>query len=483
MVTEKNNYPQNKKPNQTNFQLGKLPPQAIEVEQAVLGALMLERDTLHKISDIIDTESFYKNEHQIIFDAIKKLSNENKPIDLLTVTMSLVDTQKIEEIGGPMYVTELTSKVASAAHIEFHARIIAQKFIQRELIRISSEIQTESYDESIDIDDLISTARTKLNEVDNLVLCSNAGQTSAIVASEAIREIESDCKATESGISPGITTGLFDLNRALGGWRNTNLIILAARPSIGKTSLALHFARIAAMSGKWVNFYGLEMKNADFYRILLSGVTTVSRSDIRDGKLTSNDWNEIHNATNTLEKLPIIWNDLAGITVNQIRSNTIRNNRAGKCDLVIIDYLQLIKPTDRKAIREQQIAEISRTLKETALGVNIPVICLAQLNRDVDKRADKEPNLSDLRESGSIEQDADVVLFLFDNEGLKLKVGKNRRGKVGLIDFWANEEKTKFADKEESCFDYDKPLNQPSSKVTPNSSFYEKQDTPQDVPF
>jgi len=454
MVTEKNNYPENKKSKQINAQLGKLPPQAIEVEQAVLGALMLERDTLHKISDIISTESFYKNEHQIIFDSIKALSIQNKPVDLLTITQELKNRDKLEEIGGPMYVVELTSKVASAAHIEFHARIIAQKFIQRELIRISSEIQTESYDESIDIEDLISDARSKLNEVDNLILCSNSGQTSAIVASEAIREIESDCKATESGISPGITTGLIDLNRALGGWRNTNLIILAARPSVGKTSLALHFARIAAMSGKWVNFYGLEMKNQDFYRILLSGVTNVSRSDIRDGKLTSSDWNEIHAATNTLEKLPIIWNDLAGITVNQIRSNTIRNSRAGKCDMVIIDYLQLIKPTDRKAIREQQIAEISRTLKETALGVNIPVICLAQLNRDVDKRADKEPGLSDLRESGSIEQDADVVLFLFDNDGLKLKVGKNRRGKVGLIDFWANEEKTKFADKNIEFSDY-----------------------------
>lgn len=482
-MVESKNYPPNKKNlSEINAAYGKIPPQAVDVEMAVLGALMLERDAFHKISDIIDTPSFYKDEHQKIFDAIKKISLSSKPVDLLSVNRELLDTNKLDEIGGPMYIVELTSKVASAAHIEFHARIIAQKFIQRELIRISSEIQTESYDDTVDIEDLISDARTKLNEVDNLILCSNTGQTSALVAFEAIKEIESDCKATELGISPGIDTGLKDLNRALGGWRNTNLIILAARPSVGKTSLALHFAKIAAMRGKWVNFYGLEMKNQDFFRILLSGVTGIPRSNIRDGQLTQNDWKNISDSTGKLEGLPIIWNDHAGITVNQIRSNTIRNNRIGKCDFVVIDYLQLIKPTDKKAIREQQIAEISRTLKETALGVNVPILCLSQLNRDVEKRADKEPNLSDIRESGSIEQDADVVLFLYENEQLMLKIGKNRRGKVGTVDFWANEEKTIFSDHEESYFDTIPVKSTNTGQFSPNINFYEKPES-EHIPF
>jgi len=470
MVDQRNNQ-QRKTVDEINAQFGKIPPQAIDVEEAVLGALMLERDALHRISDVIDTASFYKQEHQTVFETVKKLSIEGKPVDLLTVTRALIDSGKLEAIGGPMYVTQLTSKVASAAHIEFHAKIIAQKFIQRELIRISTEIQTESYDESTDIDDLINNARTKLNDVDNLILCSNSGQTSPVVAREAMKEIELDCKATEAGITPGISTGLSDLNRSLGGWRNGNLIILAARPSVGKSSFALHLAKTAALSGKWVNFYGLEMKNADFFRILLSGTSGISRSDLRDGKLIADDWQNLHKGVSTLEKLPIIWNDYPGTTVSQIRANTIRNNRAGRCDLVVIDYLQLVKPTDRKAIREQQIAEISRTLKQTALEVNVPIICLSQLNREVEKRTNKEPNLSDIRESGAVEQDADVVLFLYDHDGLKLKTGKNRRGKVGYVSFWANDEKTIFADSEPTDFDT-------FSSIRANADFYEK-----DEPF
>lgn len=455
MNEPKKNYQQQNKMTveQINAQYGKIPPQAVDVEKAVLGALMLERDAFHRISDVIDAPSFYKNEHQKIFDCIKKLSSESKPVDLLTVTRSLIDLNLLDEIGGPMYVTELTSKVASAAHIEFHAKIIAQKFIQRELIRISSEIQVDSYDDTSDIDDLINNARTKLNDVDNLILCSNSGQTSQVVASDALKELEKDCVATRSGVSPGVSTGLRHLDEVTGGWRKTNLIILAARPSVGKSSLALHFAYIAAKNGVWVNFYGLEMKNHDYFRILLSLLTGIPRSDIRDGNLTTEQWKQIHDATGILETLPIIWNDNPSVSASNIRSNTIRNKRAGRCGLVIIDYLQLLKPSDKKAIREQQIADMSRTLKETAMSEDIPIIALSQLNRDVEKRSDKEPGLSDLRESGAIEQDADAVLFIWDPEEPKLKIGKNRRGKIGRINFWANKEKTIFADREPSEFD------------------------------
>lgn len=457
-----------------NAQLGKIPPQAIDVEKAVLGALMLERDAFHRISDVIDTASFYRDEHQKIFECIKKLSGENKPVDLLTVTRALIDMNLLDVIGGPMYVTELTSKIASAAHIEHHAKIIAQKFIQRELIRISSEIQVESYDDTSDIDDLINNARTKLNDVDNLILCSNSGQTSQVVASDALKELEKDCIATRSGVSPGVSTGLHHLDEVTGGWRKTNLIILAARPSVGKSSLALHFAYTAAKNGVWVNFYGLEMKNHDYFRILLSSLSGIPRSDIRDGNLTEEQWRQINEATGILEKLPIIWNDNPSISASHVRSNTIRNKRAGRCGLVIIDYLQLMKPSDKKAIREQQIADMSRTLKETGMECDIPMIALSQLNRDVEKRSDKEPGLSDLRESGAIEQDADAVLFIWDPEEPKLKIGKNRRGKIGRINFWANREKTVFADHEPSEFDII-----PSAGLAPQ---YEDQE-PNDLPF
>lgn len=475
MTEPKKNYQQQAKMTieQINAQYGKIPPQAIEVEEAVLGALMLEADAIHRVSDVIDTPSFYKNEHQLIFETIKSLSSHGKQVDLMMVTQELKNKNLLDVVGGPLYITQLTSRVAHAAHIEFHARIIAQKFIQRELIRISGEIQTESYDDTADIDDLLSGARTKLNDVDNLILCANSGQTSQVVASDALKELEKDCVATRSGVSPGVSTGFYHLDNVTGGWRKTNLIILAARPSVGKSSLALHFALTAAMNGIWVNFYGLEMKNHDYFRILLSGLTGIPRTNIRDGNLSDEDWVKINEATATLEKLPIIWNDNPGVTANHIRSNSIRNKRAGRCGVVIIDYLQLLKPSDKKAIREQQIAEMSRTLKETAMSEDIPVIALSQLNRDVEKRSDKEPGLSDLRESGAIEQDADIVLFLWDQDEPKLKIGKNRRGRIGKVDFWANKEKTAFGDREPTEFEF-----KPNAGITP-----QPEPTQNDLPF
>lgn len=452
------NQPRNNQQNkmtieQINAQYGKIPPQAIEVEEAVLGALMLERDAIHQVSDVIDTQSFYKQEHQKIFDVIKFLTQNQRPIDLLVVTQELKSRNILDEVGGPIAIMNLTSRVASAAHIEFHARIIAQKFMQREMIRVSTEIQTKAYDDTIDVDDLLGDARTAINDIDNLMLCSNTGQTSHIVASEELKEIEKDCVRHESGMSPGISTGLRHLDSVTGGWRKTDLIILAARPSVGKSSLSFFFDKTAANADYWVNHYSFEMKNGKIFRINLSAETGIPRSNIRDGILSQDDWAKINRATGKLENMKIIWNDNSKLTVNHIRANTIRNVRAGRCDLVVIDYLQLIKPTDKKAIREQQIADISRTLKETAMECNVPIIALSQLNREVEKRSDKEPNLSDLRESGAIEQDADVILFVWDKDDPKLKIDKNRNGRTGHIDFWANEEKTHFADREPTEFD------------------------------
>lgn len=433
---------------QINSQYGKLPPQAIEVEEVVIGALLLERDAYQLISGIVDTASFYKSEHQRIFEVVKAISEKEKPVDLLSVTVELKSRGQLEEVGGPAEITRLTRRVASAAHIEFHARIVAQKFIQRELIRISTEIQSLSYDDMVDVEDLLSEARSKLSGIENTFLSANQGKTMDVVSKEAIIDLENDVKLQKEGRTPGISTGLRELDESTGGWRNTNLITIAARPGVGKTSFGLFLAVTAARQGKWVNFYGLEMKSTDLFRILLSGETDIARSDIRDGKIEEYQWEKINIAVGELEILPILWNDDADTTINQIVANTRRNKKAGRCDLVVVDYLQLVNPSDKKAIREQQIAEITRKLKQMALRENIPVIELSQLNRDIDKRTDKEPNLSDLRESGAIEQDSDVVIFLYDKDGIKLKISKNRRGKKGHPDFWANEEKTVFADSE-----------------------------------
>lgn len=429
-----------------NAAYGKIPPQALDIEEAVLGALMLEADAIHKVSGILTTKSFYKYEHQIIFDVVKSLADANKQIDLLTVTRALIETNQLETIGGPLYITQLTSRIASAAHIEAHSRIIAQLHVQRELIRIGTETVSEAYQDGTDIEDLLTSLKQKISAVEDSTLGANTGQSHFNVIRETIKEIEKDCVQAKGGKQPGITTGLRTLNNATGGWRNTNLIIVAARPGIGKTSLALHFAKMAARAGGYVNFYGLEMKSSDLMRIMISGESSVNRTRLRDGYIDTNDWNAINRSLTNFEKLPIVWNDYAGLTSSRIRSNTIRNRKAGKCDLIIIDYLQLVKPFDKKAIREQQISEISRTLKEIALSENIPVICLSQLNRAA---AGEKPQLHHLRESGAIEQDADIVIFPWRNETdnrFYLSIAKNRRGTCGDFEIFANEEMTGFSD-------------------------------------
>ena len=441
--------------------LGKIPPQDIETEKAVLGSLMIEPDSIHKVSNLINKGSFYSDDHRKIFDAINRLEIASKPIDLITVTRSLKELGTLEEVGGAIYITELTSHVASAAHIEHHAMIIQQLHIQREMIKISTETISEAYEEGADIEDLLNSLKRKISALEDSSLGSNTGMFQSDVFQKMIIEVEADCREHAKGKQPGITTGIYELNRATGGWRNGNLVIFASRPAVGKTSLALHFAKKAAKSGKWVNFYSLEMSAPDLQRIMVSGESGINRTILRDGLLEDKDWDTINALSANYEKLPIKWIDYAGLTANMIKSNTIRNRKAGKCDLIIIDYLQLIKPYDKRAIREQQISEISRTLKEVALSENIPVICLSQLNRAA---ANEKPEFHHLRESGAIEQDADVVIFPWKDKDLNytLSIAKNRRGRVGPIIIYANDELTVFGDVQPNTsmvYDQDKTNN------------------------
>lgn len=432
----------------------KVPPQAIDLEEAVLGALLMEKDAYSEIASIVDVPTFYKKENQLIFAAIKSLATKNQPIDMLIVTEELRKQGTLKEAGGPFYITQLISRVASAAHIEKHARILAQKYMARELIRVAHEIQRGAYNEEQDIEDVLQFADKSIGEITDLGAGADTGAMHEAVLKATLDEINTDCINTAKGIVPGIPTGFNSLDSLIGGWRDGTLTIIASRPGIGKTSLALNFAKVAAQQGKWVNFFSFEMSKVDLCKIYISGEADVSRNKIRDGKLSSDDWIRITQLPNTL---PIKWIDRAGINVNHIKSLVRKNRRAGQCDLVIIDYLQLITPTDRRVVREQQISEMSRTLKEITLNENIPIICLSQLNREAEK---DEPQTAHLRESGAIEQDADVIILpwrpgynggMVDGEPvpeteIKMMVKKNRRGRRGEFKIYANEEMTMFSE-------------------------------------
>lgn len=427
-----------------NTLYGKIPPQALELEEAIIGAIMLERDALSKITGIVDSSSFYDERHQCIFETIKNLAKKGMPVDLITVTKELKDLKQLETIGGPAYITKLTRRVASAAHIESHAKIIAEKHYARELIRRCTEMINQAY-ENEDVDILRTNWKNNSETLDNIFTIADSGSVINKVLATTLQEIEADCILAKENKTPGIPTGFPSLDVNTGGWRKGNLIVLAARPGVGKTSFALYFALEAAKAGNWVNFFGLEMNKEDLVRIILSSESGVYRSNIRDGFLENNDWKKINEAVSTLENLPIIFKDASGMNVNQIHEAIRKNRKHNRCDLVIIDYLQLVKSSLTKSIRELEVAEVSRTLKTASLTENIPIITLSQLNRAADGEV---PRLSHLRESGAIEQDADLVIFLHKNEPaepiIRLIVAKHRRGKTGEIDIHTNNEMTQF---------------------------------------
>jgi len=425
-------------------EIGKIPPQAVEVEQAVLGALLLESESFEAISHLLTKESFYDHRHGKIFETILNMAKTGKPIDLVTVTRELKDRSLLEQVGGPLFITQLAIQAPMAANLEYHARLIVEKYVVREMIRVLSELMVKAYDPANDVEQLLVDLQQAGNSLEKHFEAGDTGAAQRIVAKDTLTEIYQDVEKNRNGHSPGISTGFKELNEALGGWRPTNLIILAARPGIGKTSLALHFAVVAAKAGYFVNFFSLEMTGKQLFKILLAGASQVSRTQIRDGILNNAELKQIDRVTGQLEDLPIVWNDKP-INISNLKSKVKRNHKAGHCGLVIIDYLQLIEPTDRKAIREQQISEISRTLKGMALELQIPVICLSQLNRMAENDI---PQLHHLRESGAIEQDADVVLFPYRPSPyeLKLIIGKSRHGRTGTIDIWANDQMTHFGD-------------------------------------
>ena len=364
-----------KNENKIDIMYGKIPPQAVEVEAAVLGALMLEAEAFAAVEGILQPDSFYNDEHRVIFETILTLKAEKKPVDLLTVTQALKDSGKLDEVT-PAFITGLIRNVASAANIEFHAKIIAEMFIKREMIRNATEVINQAYSGE-DVDTIAQTWKQAGEGIDNIFTVSNSGSHISQVLKDTIRDIENDCAATVKQNTPGIKTGFNELDITTGGWRSGNMIVLAARPGIGKTSFALHFALTAARFGRWVNIFSWEMNKEDLNRIILASESGLYRSDIRDGSLNSSDWEKINQAVGRLEKLPIIFRDAAGLTVQQVKAVIHQNRKKGRCDFAIIDYMQLVKSQSSKANRELEVSEISRTLKTVALTENIPILALS----------------------------------------------------------------------------------------------------------
>ncbi|MFW5830786.1 MAG: replicative DNA helicase [Prolixibacteraceae bacterium] len=449
---------------QINAQYGKLPPQAIEVEEAVLGAVMLERDAIYKVMPIINHETFYKDEHQKIFELIERMAAEGKQIDLLQVTQRLKDEGLLEEIGGPGEITILTRRVASAAHIEYHAFTIRSKYIQREIIRSSARLQEAAYDPDPEIAKTVYAEETQ--RIDNLMAGSSGMVHIRDILVKTTEDLEARQVKIKEGKAPGVYTGLADLDRWTTGWQPTDLIIIAARPSMGKTAIALHFAKSAAIRGDEVCIFSLEMENIRLSKRLILSNGGVDRSIFENRLMTDGDWDAYNRSRNELQRLPIYIDDTARTTARYIDSVVRNKVRQGKCKLVVIDYLQLVESvqTYGQKNREREVAEISRSLKQTAKDNHVPIILLGQLNRGVENREDKTPRLADLRESGAIEQDADVVIFPWrpcyydkdavteDGTSLKnvmfLEIAKNREGNTGTIWCKHNEDLTQFFDYE-----------------------------------
>jgi len=412
---------------------GKIPPQALDFEEAVLGAIMLEKDALSKVIDSINPNAFYKQAHQKIFIAIQKLFFENSPIDILTVSNKLKDQGFLEEIGGAYYITTLTNRVSSSANIEFHVKIIMQKFIKRELIRVGSEIIKDSYEDETDEFDLLDKAGKEIFDISDINFNGDY-KDMEMLAEEAVNEMEK-VQNSESGIG-GIPSGFTDLDKFTSGWQNSDLIVLAARPGMGKTALALQLARNAAKEGFPSAIFSLEMSDVQLMKRLISSESEIYSDIIKRGTLTEYDWDKINKSVTDLIKNDIFIDDTPSLSVFELRAKCRRLKDQKDIKLIVIDYIQLMTIKDNKGNREQEISTISRSLKAIAKELNIPVIVLSQLNRSVETRGgSKRPMLSDLRESGAIEQDADMVAFIYRPEYYGIDAGDNGEDLRGVAEF------------------------------------------------
>jgi replicative DNA helicase len=399
---------------QTFIEQGKLPPQELEMEAAVLGALMLEQDALTNAIDIVKPEFFYKPENRAIFEAISRLFHESKPVDILTVTNKLRELGKLEEIGGAYYITQLTNRVASAANVETYARIIAQNYIKRDLIRISADITRNAYDETVDVIEMLDKAQEDLMAIGEKSFRTEYSDMTTLVR-KAIEEVGASRSHEDGIVKSAVPSGFMELDRITNGFQKSNLIILAARPAMGKTSFALSIARnIAVEQKRPIAFFSLEMSDMELVTRLISSEADLSAQKLKTGQLQDYEWTQLMTKTNELSKAPIFIDDSAALNMFELRAKCRRLKQKEKIEMVFVDYLQLMEGSSSlRGNRVLEVTEISRQLKSLAKELQIPVLALSQLSRAVESRGNsKIPQLSDLRDSGSIEQDADIVMFI-----------------------------------------------------------------------
>ena len=416
---------------------GHLQPQAVELEKVVLGALMIEKDAYFQVSEILKPESFYERRHQIIYEAVRRLYLDEKPVDMLTVVEQLKSTDQLDEVGGPFYIAQLTGSVASSAHIEYHARIIAQKAMARELISYTSSIQQKAFDATQDIDELMQEAEGKLFTLSQENVKKDYTQIDPVIK-EAFEMLHKAAARTD-GMS-GIPSGFHKLDKMTAGWQNSDLVILAARPAMGKTAFALSMAKNIAVDQKIpVAMFSLEMANVQLVNRVIVNVCEIKGEKLKTGQLTPEEWERLDNRVKVLTGAPLYVDDTPSLSVFELRTKARRLVREHGVKVIMIDYLQLMNASGMGfGSRQEEVSTISRSLKGLAKELNIPILALSQLNRGVENRegGDKRPQLSDLRESGAIEQDADMVLFIHRPEYYKITTdeqGRDLRGKAEII--------------------------------------------------
>jgi len=429
------------KPQENPF-FTKVPPQNIEAEQSVLGAILLENEVLHQVIEILDASDFYREAHRKVFSSVIELYNKNEPSDLITLTDILTQKKHLEAVGGPSYLSSLVDNIPTAANAIYYAKIVRERSILRKTINAATEIINKGYENGGDIDNLLDFAENSIFSISEYQIKPSFYPLREIVKSSFVT-IEKLYEKRE--LITGIPSGFEDLDRLTSGFQNSDLIIIAGRPSMGKTSLALSIAQNAAIEKNIpVVIFSLEMSKEQIAIRMLCSEARIDAHKLRGGFLSESDWPKLTRAAGTLSEAPVFVDDSAGTSVLEMRAKSRRLRKDQKLGLIIVDYLQLMREKGKTDSREQEISSISRSLKALAKELNIPVIALSQLNRKVEERHDKRPQLADLRESGAIEQDADVIIFIYrdevynkedsDKKGVaEIIIGKQRNGPIGIV--------------------------------------------------
>jgi replicative DNA helicase len=488
-------------PKEISESLGKLPPQAPDLEESILGALMLEKNALTSVVEFLRPEHFYREQHQQIYQAILDLFKSSEPVDMRTVVAQLRKNGTLEVVGGAFYIAELTSRVSSAANIEYHARIIIELAIKRELIQISSRIQQEAYEDTNDVFELLDKTEQSIFKISDSNLRKNYDSMHSLMH-KAIKELQ-EKKNHKDGLT-GVPTGFSRLDRITSGWQKADLVIIAARPGMGKTAFVVSAMRNAAVDFKHpVAIFSLEMSSVQLVNRLISAEAELESEKLKKGNLEQFEWAQLIHKTDRLSSAPIFIDDTPALSILELRAKCRRLKAEHNISLIIIDYLQLMKG-EPGGNREQEIASISRALKGIAKELDVPVIALSQLSRGVETRGgDKRPQLSDLRESGSIEQDADIVMFLYRPEYYKITVDEDNNPTQGMAEVIVAKHrngsldtvKLKFIGKYTKFGDYEMPSsdsNPFSGMITRGSRLNDLNedtppppttDEPEDMPF